>query len=113
MLYGGIDALYFLVSESYIDQDFMRYRSIFQEGGISSHDNRYIRNVAQDISAAEANELGNLDSVELVIEELRDLNLIFRPGAFHYQVISHLLEKKSPVLQEMISILFGLSGKQI
>lgn len=113
MRYGGIDALYFLVSESYIDQDFMRYRSIFQEGGISSQDNRYIRNVAQDITAAEANRLGKLDSVELVIEELRDLNLIFRPGAFHYQIITHLQEKKSPVLQEMISILFGLSGKQI
>jgi hypothetical protein len=109
----GIDALYFLVSENYIDQDFMRYRSIFQEGGITSYDSRYIMKVAQDMGVTDANKISKLDGVELVIEELRDLNLIFRPGTFHYQIINELLEKKSPVLDEMISYLFGLSGTQI
>lgn len=109
----GIDALYFLISENYIDQDFMRYRSIFQEGGLSSLDSSYIMRVAQDMSVDDANKIRKLDSVELVIEELRDLNLIFRPGAFHHQIITELLGKESPVLDDMISFLFGLSGTQI
>lgn len=113
MQYGGIDALYYLVSENYIDQDYMRYRSIFQEGGISQKDNDFIREVAQDITAAVANSRGKLDDVIIVIQELRDLNLTLRQGAFHFQITEHLLKNKNTLLNEMIATLFGQENQYI
>lgn len=113
MQYGGLDALYYLVTENYIDQDYMRYRSIFQEGGISQKDNDFIREVAQDMTAVDANARGKLDDVAMVIQELMDLNIILRHGAFHFQITEHLLNKRNTLLNEMIATLFGQENKYI
>lgn len=113
MKYGGTDALYYLISENYIDQDYMRYRSIFQEGGISQGDNDYIREIAQDMTAFDANQNIRIDDVELVIQELKELNLTLRKGAFHFQITQHLLEKNDGLLDEMIATFFGNTNSDI
>ncbi len=109
---NGIKALYYLVTQNYIDQDYMRYRSIFQEGGISQKDNDFIREVAQDMTAADANK-GKLVDVAMVIQELRDLNLTLRAGAFHYQIAQYLLENNDALLDEMIATFFAYKNDEI
>lgn len=108
----GIEALYYLVSENYIDQDYMRYRSIFQEGGITQDDNDYIRQVAQDISALKANEISIAD-VPLVLQELRELNLTLRKGAFHSQIVKYLIKNNDALLDEMIATFFAYTNGEI
>lgn len=109
---NGIKALYYLVTENYIDQDYMRYRSIFQEGGISQKDNDFIREVAQDMKAADANNVKLVD-VAMVIQELRDLNLTLRAGAFHYQIAQYLLDNNDALLDEMIATIFAYNNDEI
>ncbi|EOZ4985780.1 TPA: DNA-binding protein [Proteus mirabilis] len=115
--FGGFEALYHLLTNGYIMQDYMMFRSIFHQGSISINDNNYIQEVGRHISFKEINENYFLDKPEDVLAELIENNYLYRSGALHYQIITLLLEskdyKKRDLLSSMIGIIFTYSSKDI
>ncbi|CRL66011.1 YobI family P-loop NTPase [Proteus vulgaris] len=115
--FGGFEALYHLLTNGYIMQDYMMFRSIFHQGSISINDNDYIQEVGRHISFKEINENYFLDKPEDVLAELIENNYLYRSGALHYQIITLLLEsknyKKREILSSMIDIIFTYSSKDI
>lgn len=91
MQYGGLDALYVLLSEGLIMQDFMSYRSIFHEGSLSVNDNDYIKALGQDLGCETANQEFYIDDVEKVISELVEQKRIYSDGALHHQLLTHII----------------------
>ncbi|MBG2990385.1 DNA-binding protein [Proteus mirabilis] len=114
---GGFEALYHLLTNGYIMQDYMMFRSIFHQGSISINDNDYIQEVGRHINFKEINENYSLDKPEDVLAELIKNNYLYRSGALHYQIITLLLEskdyKKRAHLFSMIDIIFKYSSKDI
>jgi len=92
--YGGFDALYYLITNGYLMQDFMMYRSVFHKGSISEADNEYIKKVGLYISHSEANDSCIIDDVAEVTKELIENTYILRDGALHHQVLTYLLGSK-------------------
>ncbi|UPK80658.1 DNA-binding protein [Proteus vulgaris] len=115
--FGGFEALYHLLTNGYIMQDYMMFRSIFHQGSISINDNDYIQEVGRYINFKEINENYFLDNSEDVLVELIEHNYFYRSGALHYQIITLLLEskdyKKRALLSSMIDIIFTYSSKDI
>jgi len=114
---GGYESLFYLLTNGYIMQDFMMFRSIFHEGGITSNDNDFIKAVGRYVSHKEINEKFAIDNVKDVISELIDQNFIYRDGAIHHQVVSYLMNKptreKSEILSSMISRIFDMKEHEI
>lgn len=106
MQYGGLDALYFLLADGHIMQDFMMYRSIFHKGSMSENDNEFIKALGQDLSCRASNEQFYIDDAEKVVPELVTHHRIYHEGAMHHQILAWMLEKNSPQLPEVISVLF-------
>lgn len=92
---GGYEALYFLMANGYIMQDFMMFRSIFHEGTISGNDNDYIKAVGRHVSCKDSNENFSLDNEKDVLAELVAQNYIYREGALHYQIIEFLMGNRN------------------
>lgn len=122
--YGGFDALYYLITNDFLMQDFMMYRSIFQNGSISAEDNEYIKKVGLHISHSEANDACIIDDVEEVIRELIENSYILRDGALHHQVLTYLLgsrvgiknkskKQNSLILENIIDSLLSRDCKDI
>lgn len=109
-LRGGFEVLYYLLTNGYIMQDYMMFRSIFQEGTISANDNDYIKAVGRFTGCKEVNESFSLDSEKEVITELDEQHYIYREGALHHQIVTYLMKvpttKNSGYLSDMISKLF-------
>ena len=113
MRYGGSDALYLLLSRGYLDQDFMRSRSVFHEGGLSVNDNEFIKNVALGLSAIRSNEDIALDDVSGVILEIGAQHLLHHDASLHHQIVAHMLKTDDERLNEMLATLFTKSGKHV
>ncbi|MCW0323452.1 hypothetical protein NB714_004313 [Pantoea dispersa] len=113
MRYGGTDALYLLLSRGYLDQDFMRSRSVFHNGGLSANDNEFIKNVALGMSAARSNEDVALDDVSGVIREINAQHLLHHDGIVHHQILAYMLKTDDGRLDEMLATLFSKSGEHI
>lgn len=88
----GLESLYYLITNGYIMQDYMRFRSIFHEGTISINDNDYIKAVGRFSGCKEVNDNFSLDDVEAVLSELVDQNFIYRAGAIHHQIIAYMID---------------------
>lgn len=108
MRYGGLDVLYYLTTQKYIDQDFMRSRSIFHEGGITDNDNEFIKKVAQDISVRVSNTEYTIDDDKLVVNELESMNFLHREAVFHHKIISGMIKRNDIRLDEMLASLFSV-----
>jgi hypothetical protein len=113
MNYGGIDALYMLLSEGLIAQDFMSYRSIFHNGSLSADDNEFIKAVGLDLSCENSNRNFYIDDAGKVISELAELNQITYDGALHHRLLEHVMQTDSPYLTQMIASLFRHSDAHI
>lgn len=113
MRYGGSDALYLLLSRGYLDQDFMRSRSVFHDGGLSVNDNEFIKNVALGLSAIRSNEDIALDDVSGVILEIGAQHLLHHDASLHHQIVAHMLKTGDERLNEMLATLFTKSGKHV
>lgn len=59
--HGGYEALYYLLTNGYIMQDYMMFRSIFHEGAISVNDNDYIKAVGRLTNCESVNNSFTLD----------------------------------------------------
>ncbi|MBD8183198.1 hypothetical protein IFU25_16055 [Pantoea agglomerans] len=109
-LRGGFDVLYYLLTNGYIMQDYMMFRSIFQEGTISVNDNDYIKAVGRFTGCKEVNDSFSLDSEKEIISELAEQYYIYREGALHHQIVTYLMKmpttKNSGYLSDMIAELF-------
>lgn len=106
MQYGGLDALYVLLSEGLIMQDFMSYRSIFHEGSLTVNDNDYIKALGQDLGCERSNQEFYIDDVEKVISELLEQKRIYSDGALHHQLLTHILNTNNKCFMDMVASLF-------
>ncbi|MBC3995272.1 hypothetical protein H8R20_06615 [Morganella morganii] len=113
MRYGGTSALYLLLSRGFLDQDFMRSRSIFHKGGLSLEDNEFIKNVPLNLSFEESNDKYVIDDVEGVLNEITAQHFLHFEAVLHHQVIDYLLRKSDTRLDEMIATLFNKTGNTI
>jgi len=113
MRYGGSDALYLLLSRGYLDQDFMRSRSVFHDGGLSVNDNEFIKNVALGMSGNQSNEDVALDDVSGVILEIAAQHLLHHDATLHHQIVAHMLKTGDGRLDEMLATLFTKSGEHV
>lgn len=112
MQYGGYDALYLLLSRGYLDQDFMRSRSVFHKGGLSVNDNEFVKN-ALGLSVKKSNEEVAIDDVEGVIREISAQRFLHQDAVMHHQIIAHMLKADDARLDEMIATLFSRSGEYV
>lgn len=106
MQYGGLDALYVLLSEGLIMQDFMSYRSIFHEGSLTVNDNDYIKALGQDLGCETSNQEFYIDDVEKVISELVEQKRIYTDGALHHQLLTHIINTNNQCFTVMVASLF-------
>lgn len=113
MRYGGFDALYLLLSRGYLDQDFMRSRSVFHEGGLSVNDNEFVKNVALGLSSEKSNTEFAIDDVAGVLREITAQHLLHHDAVLHHQIIAHLLSSSASLLDEMFATLFSKSGEYV
>ncbi|NHB90805.1 AAA family ATPase [Photorhabdus cinerea] len=114
--HGGLDALYYLLSNGYLMQDFMMFRSIFYKGAISVNDNDYIKSVGFYVTCEDANQNFALDNEKDVIQDLISQHFIYREGAIHHQLITYMLNHENTYntyLDEIISNLFSKSASEI
>lgn len=116
-LRGGFEVLYYLLTNGYIMQDYMMFRSIFQEGTISVNDNDYIKAVGRFTGCKAVNDSFSLDSEKEVISELAEQHYIYREGALHHQIVTYLMKipttKNSAYLSVMISKLFEKKAHEV
>ena len=110
---GGIDALYVLLSKGLLLQDYMSYRSIFYEGGLSTNDNDFIKAVGKDIDFECVNENYFIENEAKVVDEFIDQNRIYSDGALHYQIITHLIKTNSDYFPGVITVLFKKTDSEI
>ncbi len=110
---GGLDALYLLLSDGLVMQDFMAYRSIFHEGSMTVNDNDFLKAVGQDLSCVTSNSEYFIDDESRVISELVEHNRIYADGALHYQLVTHLIDNADEHLAGMIASLFSKSDEHI
>ena len=110
---GGLDALYLLLSDGLVMQDFMAYRSIFHEGSMTVNDNDFLKAVGQDLSYATSNGEYFIDDENRVISELVEHNRIYADGALHHQLVTHLIDNADEHLVGMFASLFSQSDEHI
>ncbi|EHC03896.1 hypothetical protein Sbal625DRAFT_4424 [Shewanella baltica OS625] len=111
--YGGFDALYYLIINGYLMQDFMMYRSIFHKGSISAEDNEYIKKVGLHISHLEANDSCIIENVTDVTRELIENSYTHRDGALHHQVLAYLLHNNTAVFDDIINSLLSRKSEEV
>lgn len=114
---GGFEVLYYLLTNGYIMQDYMMFRSIFHEGAISVNDNDYIKAVGRFTNCGEINNSFILDDEKEVITELAEQNYIYREGAVHHQLMAYMMIHNSPsyerYLSGMISKVFEKNAESV
>ncbi|AUX71933.1 hypothetical protein SM114_03565 [Erwinia pyrifoliae] len=110
MRYGGTDALYLLLSRGFLDQDFMRSRSVFHEGGLSPEDNEFIKQIPLGLSFEKSNDSHVIDDVRGVTDEIRAQNFLHFDAVLHHQILAYLLQKNDSSLDDMIATLFNKTG---
>ncbi|WP_244643560.1 hypothetical protein [Erwinia persicina] len=113
MRYGGTKALYLLLSRGFLDQDFMRSRSVFHEGGLSVNDNEFIKQIPLGLSFEQSNDSHVIDDVRGVIDEIRIQHFLHFDAVMHHQILTYLLQKDVSSLDDMIAALFGKAGDRI
>lgn len=115
--FGGLEALYYLLTNGHIMQDFMMFRSVFHQGTISVNDNDYIKAVGRHMGCEEVNQNFLLDNPKDVLAELIDQRYQYRAGAIHHQIIALLLDSRHNVdtknLSEMVAMIFQQSSMDI
>lgn len=115
--FGGLEALYYLLTNGNIMQDFMMFRSVFHQGTISVNDNDYIKAVGRHMGCEEVNPNFLLDNPKDVLAELIGLRYQYRAGAIHHQIIALLLDSRHNVdiknLSEMVAMIFQQSSTDI
>lgn len=110
---GGLDALYLLLSNGLVMQDFMVYRSIFHEGAMTANDNDFLKAVGQDLNCVTSNNEYFIDDEDRVISELVENNRIYADGALHHQLVTHLIDNASEHLPGIIASLFSRPDEHI
>lgn len=103
---GGLNALYALLSNDLVLQDYMSYRSIFHPGSMTVNDNDFVKAVGQNINCEKSNSDLYIDDENKVFQDLIDHSLIYNEGALHNQLLTSLLDSGSEHLGVMISALF-------
>ncbi|EMK7761803.1 TPA: DNA-binding protein [Yersinia enterocolitica] len=110
---GGLDALYLLLSDGLLMQDFMTYRSIFHKGAMSANDNDFLKAVGQDLSCETSNSEYFIDDEVKVINELVEHNRIYADGALHHQLMTHLIDTTDELMTGIAASLFRQSDEHI
>lgn len=97
----NIEMLFFLLSNGYLEQDYVRYRSIFHPGSLSHNDNLFIQKLASKLSFDEIKDL-KLDNIENVYEKIYSLSFNYYEGVLHPEVINYLINYKLAFAKEVL-----------
>ncbi|MFP2405421.1 hypothetical protein ACLEVJ_21175 [Enterobacter ludwigii] len=98
----NIEFLFFMLSNGYIEQDYMQYRSIFHAGALSKTDNIFIQKVASKVGFDELKDF-HLDNVPNIFEKLDGLSFKFYEGVLHPDIMSYLIGRKRVIAEDVIS----------
>lgn len=98
----NIEFLFFMLSNGYIEQDYMQYRSIFHAGALSKTDNIYIQKVASKVGFDELKDF-HLDNVPNIFEKLEALSFKFYEGVLHPGIMSYLIGRQRVTAEDIIN----------
>lgn len=110
---NSMEILFFMLSNGYIEQDYMQYRSIFHAGSLSESDNLFIQKLASKVDFNQLKTL-HLDNVPNIVAKIISLSFQYREGAFHPEIITFLVDNKSDtILPEVIKHLLNNSPSSL
>lgn len=102
----NIELLFFMLSNGYIEQDYMQYRSIFHAGALSKSDNIYIQKVAAKVNFEELKDI-HLNNVSNVVDKMESLSFKYYEGVFHPHIISFLINCRVDFARDVFIHLFN------
>ncbi|MFJ5334874.1 P-loop NTPase fold protein [Pectobacterium sp. CHL-2024] len=102
----NIELLFFMLSNGYIEQDYMQYRSIFHTGALSKSDNVYIQKVAAKVNFEELKDI-HLNNVSNVVDKMESLSFKYYEGVFHPHIISFLINCRVDFARDVFIHLFN------
>ncbi|HED2544469.1 YobI family P-loop NTPase [Raoultella planticola] len=110
---SNMEILFFMLSNGYIEQDYMQYRSIFHPGSISESDNLFIQKLAAKVDYNQLKTI-HLDNIPNIVTKIISLSFQYREGAFHPDIIAYLIDNHSDtVLPEIIKHLLNNSPSSL
>ncbi|WP_272671163.1 YobI family P-loop NTPase [Providencia sp. PROV138] len=98
----NIDLLFFMLSNGYIEQDYMQYRSIFHAGALSQSDNLYIQKVAAKVNFDELKDI-QLNNIPNIIEKMESLSFKYHEGIYHPDIINYLIIHRVELTQDILT----------
>lgn len=102
----NMELLFFMLSNGYIEQDYMQYRSIFHAGALSKSDNVYIQKVAAKVNFEELKDI-HLNNVSNVVDKMESLSFKYYEGIFHPHIISFLINCRAGFARDVFIHLFN------
>ncbi|MDO8235840.1 hypothetical protein Q5738_19990 [Citrobacter werkmanii] len=101
-LENNIEILFFMLTNGYIEQDYMQYRSIFHPGSLSESDNLFIQKMASKIDFDQLKMI-HLDNIHNIVNKIISLSFQYREGVFHPDILTYLMNNHSDtILPEII-----------
>lgn len=101
VIHFNIELLFFMLSNGYIEQDYMQYRSIFYAGALSQSDNLYIQKVAAKVNFDELKDI-QLNNIPNIIEKIESLSFKYHEGIYHPDIISYLITYRVELAQDIV-----------
>lgn len=98
----NIELLFFMLSNGYIEQDYMQYRSIFHAGALSQSDNLYIQKVAAKVNFDELKDI-QLNNIPNIIEKMESLSFKYHEGIYHPDIINYLIIHRVELTQDILT----------
>ena len=102
----NVELLFFMLSNGYIEQDYMQYRSIFHAGALSKSDNVYIQKVAAKVNFEELKNI-HLNNVSNVVDKIESLSFKYYEGVFHPHIIGFLINCRVDFARDVFIHLFN------
>ncbi len=108
----NIELLFFMLSNGYIEQDYMQYRSIFYAGALSQSDNLYIQKVAAKVNFDELKDI-QLNNIPNIIDKIESLLFNYHEGILHPNIINYLINHRVELAQDILTHLVYHKNKHL
>ncbi len=108
----NIEILFFMLSNGYIEQDYMQYRSIFHAGALSKSDNLYIQKIAAKVNFDELKDI-HINNVPNIVDKIELLSFKYYEGILHPDIISYLINQKVEFSRDVFVHLFNHGSPEL